>query len=216
MSCTELLLIAGSRNEPGEERSVFDQRLPPRDVPIHVLGGWHSGAWLAAEKNDYSIGFGWDETEKEDVLSPTVVAFEYRVSERAARMKLYFLVSRADQVIDDVGGGSITAGTAEPLAAGETSHNAARIVYATISVISSVAVSQIILHHKHTRRHVEAIPSLLQAFGVGLRRRFGGSQGFPYHPLQETRIHRRHVVFFLGLSPGSRYSRPGQQSRYHR
>lgn len=113
-------------------------------------------------------------------------------------MELYFLVSRADQVIDDVGGRSIPAGTAEPLAAGETSHNAARIVNATISVISSVAVSQIILHHEHTRRHVEAIPSLLQALEVGLRRRFGGSQGFPCHPLQETQIHHRRVVFFWG------------------
>lgn len=216
MSRAELLLITGSRNEPGEERSVFDQRLPTRDVPVHVLGGRHRCAWLTAEKNNHRVGFGWNETEKEHILRATVVAFEHCVSKRTAGVELYFLVSSADEVIDDVGGGGIATGTAKPLATSKTSDNAARVVNTTVSVIFSVCASQFNSCHEHTRRHAEAVPSLPQVSVDYLRRRLGGLQDSHCRLLPETLTHRHRAAFFSDPWPGSRYSRRGQQSRCHR
>ena len=48
-------------------------------------------------------------------------------------MELYLLVASADKVIDYVGGRSIAAGTAEPLAASQASNNGAWIVYAAVA-----------------------------------------------------------------------------------
>lgn len=49
-------------------------------------------------------------------------------------MKLHLLVSGSDQVVDDVRGGRVAAGTAEPLATSQTFDDAAWIVDAAIPV----------------------------------------------------------------------------------
>jgi hypothetical protein len=51
-------------------------------------------------------------------------------------VELHFLVSCADEVIDDVGGRGVATGTAKPLATSKTSDNAAGVVNTTVSVIS--------------------------------------------------------------------------------
>jgi hypothetical protein len=48
-------------------------------------------------------------------------------------VKLDFLVAGADEVVDDVRGGSVSAGAAEPLGAGQTSDDAARVVNAAVT-----------------------------------------------------------------------------------
>ena len=55
MSCSELFLIGGLRDKPGEEGSIFDERLPSGGIPVHVFGGWHSCARLSAEEDDYGV-----------------------------------------------------------------------------------------------------------------------------------------------------------------
>ena len=49
-------------------------------------------------------------------------------------MKLNFLVAGSYEVIDDVGGRSVSASAAEPLGAGKTSNDAAGVVDAAVSI----------------------------------------------------------------------------------
>ena len=58
---------------------------------------------MAAEKYNNGVRLGRDEAKQEHVLCAAVVAFEDRVSEKRQRMKLDFLVSRANQMVDNVG-----------------------------------------------------------------------------------------------------------------
>jgi hypothetical protein len=48
-------------------------------------------------------------------------------------VQLDFLVPGADQVVDDVGGGGVAAGAAEPLVAGQALYDAGGIVYAAVA-----------------------------------------------------------------------------------
>ena len=49
-------------------------------------------------------------------------------------MELDLLVSCSDEVVDNMRGGSVAAGGAEPFAAGQTPDNAGGVVDATVSV----------------------------------------------------------------------------------
>lgn len=50
-------------------------------------------------------------------------------------MKLDFFMAGSNEVVDNVRGGRISTGTAEPFAAGQTSDNAAGIMNSTVSEI---------------------------------------------------------------------------------
>ncbi len=133
MSCSELLLIGRLCNKPGEEGTVLDERLPSRGVPVHVFGGGHGGARLSAEEDHDGVGFGRDETEKEDVFGSAVVAFEYRVTERGARVELNLLVTCSNEMVDDMGGRGVASGAAEPFLTRQAFDHAARVVDAAVA-----------------------------------------------------------------------------------
>ena len=72
-------------------------------------------------------------------------------------MELNLLVSRTDQMIDDVRGRSIATGTAEPFAACQTTYNAAGIMYSTVSVgcLASLCSDFPFAKYWHCARFVE-------------------------------------------------------------
>jgi hypothetical protein len=72
---------------------------------------------LSAEEDHDCVGFRRDEAKQEHILCTTVVAFEHGISEGGQGVKLNFLVSRADKMVDDMGRGGVSSSTAEPLAA---------------------------------------------------------------------------------------------------
>lgn len=111
-------MVGGRRDQPGKERTILDEWLPARRVPVHVLLRRHGGAWLTAEKDDDGVGLGGYEAEQENVLCAAVVAFENGVAERGEGVQLNLLVAGADKVVDDVRGRGIATGAAEPLVAG--------------------------------------------------------------------------------------------------
>jgi hypothetical protein len=71
---------------------------------------------LATEKYHNRVRFGGNESEEENILRTTVIAFKDRVSEGREGMKLDFLVASTDKMVNDVGGSRISTSTAEPLA----------------------------------------------------------------------------------------------------
>ena len=72
---------------------------------------------MAAQEDHDCVGFGGYESQEENILCTTVIAFEDRISESRQWMELDFLMSCTDQVIDNMGRGSIAASAAKPLAA---------------------------------------------------------------------------------------------------
>lgn len=72
---------------------------------------------MTAQEDNDSIGLCRDKTEDEDVLGATVVAFQDGVAESRLWVELDFLVSCANEVIDDMGGRSVSASAAKPFAA---------------------------------------------------------------------------------------------------
>lgn len=96
MSSSKLLGITGRGYEPRQKPAVFDQRLPSRDIPAHVLGRWSGTTRLAAQEHNDRIRLGRDETEEEDVLCAAVVALENGIAEGGLGVKLYFFMASPD------------------------------------------------------------------------------------------------------------------------
>lgn len=89
-------------------------------------------------------------------------------------MQLDFLVASSHQVVDDVRGGSVAAGAAEPLVAGKALDDTAWVVDTAVSW-EKLGLSLIVLKMyggQHTRMHDQAIPRALplQHDHVRLRR----------------------------------------------
>lgn len=123
LASSELFLLGGNLDEPGQERAVLDERRPLGRVPDDVLGALHRRAGLPvcitvssallphlqssspAKQHDDRVAFGWDEAEDEDVLRSAGVALGRRLSERTLGVQGGLLVFRSNKVVDDVGSG---------------------------------------------------------------------------------------------------------------
>jgi len=79
--------------------------------------------YVPAEQNNDSVAFGWDETKHKNVLATTVVALGGGLSKRAFGMQNNFLVLGANEVVDDVRSGRVSARITEPLGANKTFHD---------------------------------------------------------------------------------------------
>ena len=117
MACSKLFLVGRRCNKPSQEGTILDQWLPARRIPVHVFRRRHSCTWLATEKDNNSVRLGRNEAKQKDVFGTAVVTFQDGITERAARMQLNLFMTSADQMVNNVGGGCVAAGTAEPLAA---------------------------------------------------------------------------------------------------
>jgi len=102
MASTELFGIGRRLDKPVQEGSVFDKRLPSRNIPAHILGRSACGTWLTAQKDNHGVGFRRNEAEHKDVLGTAVVAFENGIAKRGLRVKLDLLVPRSHQVVNNV------------------------------------------------------------------------------------------------------------------
>lgn len=118
-------------------------------------------------------------------------------------MELDLFVAGSDKVVDDVRRGSVATGTAEPFAAGQTSHNAAGIVDSTVAEILS-AMKCHNMESFHTRKHEGAILSLLQPSRLASCRwrRRQHSPGFPGRLPRHFQIRHHHAGVFWDLWRG--------------
>eukprot|EP01136_Pigoraptor_vietnamica_P001187 Opistho-1_new@27494 len=129
----QLLVLAGHLDEPGEERVVVDDRLPLREIPVHVANASLRRARLTAEQHHDRVGLRGDEAKKEHIAATAVVTLENRVAKRAVPMQHHLLVLGADKVVDDVARRRAEAAVAEPLLAREALHHRRRAVYAAVA-----------------------------------------------------------------------------------
>jgi hypothetical protein len=89
---------------------------------------------LTAQQNNNSVRLCRDKSKQENILCAAVVALENRVTKGGLRMKLNFLMSGANEMIDNMGGCCIATSTAKPLATSQTLHDAAWRMNATVPV----------------------------------------------------------------------------------
>jgi hypothetical protein len=126
----ELEPVAGLGEQPRDEPSVLDERVPPGQVPVHVLEGGDRLDAHPAQQDDDRAGAGGHEPQDENVPGPAVVALQDGVPERGARVELDLVRTGLDEVVDEVGGPRLGARrrVAEPLLRVDALGDAGRVV----------------------------------------------------------------------------------------
>lgn len=91
---------------------------------------------LPAQQHDDGITLRRNEPKHKDVLTTAIVAFRRRLAKRGLGMQNDFLMLSAHEMIDNMRGGSVPAGIAEPFAADEALHNRGWVVNTTVTGVA--------------------------------------------------------------------------------
>jgi hypothetical protein len=121
-----LLLRRRLLHEPGQEASVLINEWEPLgNIPLGILErrGRLGRTGIATQNNDNGLCLCWDESEDENVLATTIVAFQGGFSEGRILVERHVAVLGTNEMRHDVSSWSPSARIAEPLLANVASND---------------------------------------------------------------------------------------------
>ena len=99
---SELFCIARHLDQPRQEATITDERLPLGQIPVLLTRARLLRTGLTTEEHHNRIGLGGNESQEKYVPRAAVVALENGFSEGAISMKGHLLMFGSHQMVDNM------------------------------------------------------------------------------------------------------------------